>query len=487
VKVLHPELAEIEDIRARFTREGYVANKVDHRGAVTVLDDDVDDEDGSVFLVMELLEGETLEELIVRRGGTLPPDEILPRIKQLLDVLAAAHDKGVVHRDLKPENVFLEREGGGLKVLDFGIARLADGTGRTTTHTGQVIGTPAYMAPEQARGETTRVGPATDLWAVGAIMFRALTGRVVYDAKAPAMSVVLAGTKPPPKIAEVMPSLDPALAAVIDRTLDPVIEERWTSAAAMLAAIEKLEGNGPDTVSKTEVAPPANSTGENVPAPDLSNQRTVFADAVTNEPQTKTVATNPPPAAPTPSPPMAAAIPPAKKSSGNASIAIVAIGALVVGALAVGGIALVGLRSGKATTTGPSAVSSSAEAPVVTPVAPLVTAPTVTSSEPPTIAPSASASATVAEAPSAAASKEPRDDMPPPATKPRAMGAVSITTFPVAKVMLGSTVLCDRTPCTRPIAAGDHTLRLVGPAGGVKLVAVHVKAGETTAKIVSLK
>ena len=144
VKVLHSSVSNHADLRERFLREGYVANRVDHRGAVRVLDDDIA-EDGSVFLVMELLEGHTLDARWERAGRQLPPREVAELTHQLLDVLAAAHDKGIVHRDIKPENLFLTGDGI-LKVLDFGIARLRDTTGvgmASATRTGSMLGTPA--------------------------------------------------------------------------------------------------------------------------------------------------------------------------------------------------------------------------------------------------------------------------------------------------------------------------------------------------------
>ena len=122
VKILHRHRSLDPDIAARFRREGYIANKVAHPNAVRVLDDDVDD-DGSVFLVMELLEGATLWERAAAGGGHLPPDEVLLAVDQLLDVLAVAHEAAIVHRDVKPENVFVTAEGQ-VKILDFGIARL---------------------------------------------------------------------------------------------------------------------------------------------------------------------------------------------------------------------------------------------------------------------------------------------------------------------------------------------------------------------------
>jgi len=172
IKMLHPEVSLDAEVTARFLREGYVANAVGHPGTVAVLDDDVA-EDGAPFLVMELLEGETLDELL-NRSGPRSFEEAASLVHQLLDVLAAAHDRHIVHRDIKPENLFLTHEGR-LKVLDFGIARLRElsissGGG---TSAGSVLGTPPFMAPEQAHGHWDQVDGRTDLWAAGATRCKA--------------------------------------------------------------------------------------------------------------------------------------------------------------------------------------------------------------------------------------------------------------------------------------------------------------------------
>ena len=138
IKMLHAEVSVDADLRARFVREGYAANAIDHRGVVRVLDDD-ETEDGSGFLVMELLDGETLAAR-TKRAGRLPVREALALGHQLLDVVAAAHAKGVVHRDIKPENLFVTPDGV-LKVLDFGIARMRAVTSSDSepTHTGRAM------------------------------------------------------------------------------------------------------------------------------------------------------------------------------------------------------------------------------------------------------------------------------------------------------------------------------------------------------------
>src|SRR5262249_26514993 len=151
----------------------------------SVLDDDLA-EDGSVFLVMELLEGHTVEERAASRPGSkLDPGEVLAIADQLLDALAAAHKKGIVHRDLKPENLFLTSEGR-VKGLASALARLHDlssaSRAKRMTTAGSAMGTPAFMPPEQALGNWDAVDARTDLWAVGATLFNLLTGQLVHQA-----------------------------------------------------------------------------------------------------------------------------------------------------------------------------------------------------------------------------------------------------------------------------------------------------------------
>src|SRR5450631_3440742 len=144
VKVLHTELSFNEEFRTRFLREGYAANSVKHPGVGQVVDDDVG-EDGSAFLVMERLHGGGLD-VVAEKNGCLPASAAMGIVDQLLDVLGAAHEKGVVHRDIKPANLFLTRDGT-VKVLDFGIARARDtlAKGGAATGTGLIMGTPAFM------------------------------------------------------------------------------------------------------------------------------------------------------------------------------------------------------------------------------------------------------------------------------------------------------------------------------------------------------
>src|SRR5450432_514933 len=243
IKMLHPELSMDSAIRERFLREGYVANSVGHRGAVAVDDDDVS-EDGLAYLVMELLDGETIEQRWERKGRILSPHEALSVMDQLLDTLAAAHARGIVHRDLKPENMFLTRDGA-VKVLDFGIARVRElarseapgGSPLTTTQAGSTMGTPAFMAPEQARGKWDEVDGRSDLWAVGATVYTLLTGEFVHKGETVNETLALAVTRPARSIAELRADLHPALIRFVDKALAYDKAARFADAATMQHAL----------------------------------------------------------------------------------------------------------------------------------------------------------------------------------------------------------------------------------------------------------
>jgi eukaryotic-like serine/threonine-protein kinase len=236
IKVLHASFAQEESTRTRFLREGYVANKIAHRGAVSIIDDDTAP-DGGVFLVMELLDGESLESRFNRAVCQAP--EIILIADQVLSVLAAAHEKDIVHRDIKPANVFVTRDGR-IKLLDFGLARLREtSTAGGLTRSGVVIGTPSYMPPEQARAKWDLVDPRSDLWALGATMFRGLSGRTVHVAPNLHERLIAAMTQPAPELASVAPHVPDVVAAVVDRALAYQKTDRWPDAKSMQTALRE--------------------------------------------------------------------------------------------------------------------------------------------------------------------------------------------------------------------------------------------------------
>jgi serine/threonine-protein kinase len=237
VKILHQELRANSSARLHFQREGYAANRVAHRGVVRVDDDDVT-EDGTFFIVMELLEGIRVEKLRQNYGGRLPVDAAVSIGDQLLDVLGAAHDRNVIHRDIKPANLFLLSDGS-LKVLDFGIARIRDASlsADPQTTVGGFFGSPGFMAPEQARGHSELVDGRTDLWAAAATLFHLLTGEFVHPGRSPQELLIGAARDAPRALEALLPDLPPALAQVVNRGLAMDRAQRWSSAREMRDAL----------------------------------------------------------------------------------------------------------------------------------------------------------------------------------------------------------------------------------------------------------
>jgi serine/threonine-protein kinase len=234
--MLHARFGKDPEVRRRFMREGYVANKIEHPGAVAILDDDIA-EDGSPYLVMELLEGESLSSWLSRVGGRIAPAEVLAIAGQVLEVLAVAHDASVIHRDIKPGNVFVTKAGYA-KLLDFGLARVRDGSiSLIPTAQGTVMGTAGYMAPEQARGKMDLIDARSDIFSVGAVMFKALTGRRIHERPTTFDVTMAAMTERAPRLETVMPEARPMLCAAVDKALAFEKNDRWFSAREMFGAL----------------------------------------------------------------------------------------------------------------------------------------------------------------------------------------------------------------------------------------------------------
>ena len=195
LKIIHRSQTDSDKMIERFLQEAHLANRIDHPGVEKIFDDGIT-EDGCVFLVMELLEGETLELRRMASGGSLRLLEARPIFDDLLDILIAIHAAGVIHRNLKPANIFLAKDRRTI-LTDFGRARLSDiDPNQQSSLDGLVTGTPAYMPPEQARGRRMEIDERSDIWSAGAILFTLLSGRRVHEAKTTAEKLTLAQSKP---------------------------------------------------------------------------------------------------------------------------------------------------------------------------------------------------------------------------------------------------------------------------------------------------
>ncbi len=416
VKVLHAELSMRSDTRTRFLREGYLANRVSHPGAVAVLDDDVAD-DGAAFLVMELLHGQTLDAIWERQNCRLPLPFVAGAGLQLLDVLAAAHARGLVHRDIKPGNLMMTQDGT-VKVLDFGIARLRDFAAASSTQTGIVMGTPAFMAPEQALAKTEEIDAQTDVWAVGATLFTLASGQLVHEGDNSQQILIKAATARARPFAEVMPRAPAALCQVIDRALSFDKSERWLSAvemrealkgasrqafgaiptaASVAAILDELDEHGktrvlgPSDVSRVLALVSGSRSGTVAPRRS-ANAGAVTAEAVASDSVVQQ------------------AMP---KSRGGTA------GAIAVALLGIGGLIFFAVRGGSPTSSKTLPTASSASAVAVPPVVASVSAPASTSTWTP-VAPTAPA--------------ETAEPIAPPRPVPVATQAVKRTATPPAVV-----------------------------------------------------
>jgi eukaryotic-like serine/threonine-protein kinase len=269
IKILHPEMGVRREVRERFLREGYVANRIGHAGVVQALEHgETGDE---VFLAMELLGGETLRAR-VKRHGHLTVGEVLDYADQILDVLIAAHSKGVIHRDLKPDNLFVLPDGR-IKILDFGLARVLDGVpAEHRTRTGVALGTLAYMAPEQALGRRAEIDGRVDVFALGATMFRVLSGRRVHEAESEAELLMAMASRPAPPLASVVPGIAPAVAAVVDLALAFSRDARYPDARTMQGDVRALRQGQPGPYASARMSTREEATRAEMPSP--SSHRT---------------------------------------------------------------------------------------------------------------------------------------------------------------------------------------------------------------------
>ena len=280
LKLLHPWFSSDDETVERFRQEAKNAGRIHHPSIVEVLDLGHDPRDGSLYLVQELLPGQTLRERLGARGR-FSVAEALATLAPILDALDAAHQAGVVHRDVKPENIILsvDRRGAEVpKLIDFGISKITVGELAELWQTGRAMGTPLYMAPEQLRA-VELVDGRTDVWAVGVVLFELLAGRRPFGAASAAEVAALVLTTAAPSLLTVAPELPEAIAKVVARALDPDREARFPTMRALLDALTLAAEASATAPAGPEPAVAVVATGEAIASPKQVRQRSFRSGA----------------------------------------------------------------------------------------------------------------------------------------------------------------------------------------------------------------
>ncbi len=269
IKILHPKLVARKDLTSRFRREARAMSQLTHPNTVKVFMYGELEEDGSLYIVMELLEGRNLNQT-VRKEGPMPVERAIPILIQVCGALQEAHDIGIVHRDLKPENIFLSRQGGITdfpKVLDFGLAKVTERQMQPgsliLTQEGMVFGTPEFMSPEQAQGRT--LDARSDLYSLAVILYEVLTGKLPFSARTPMEYIQKHVMDPIIPLEQRVPDLKfpEGLGRVLEKALEKKPEDRYQSAAEFADALRPFAGAAsgaqPSGVSRVPSGPAAPS------------------------------------------------------------------------------------------------------------------------------------------------------------------------------------------------------------------------------------
>ena len=296
IKVLSPKHAQNPELLLRFRQEAEIASRLGHEHIVEVHDFNFAGD--LAFLVMELLDGEDLAARL-ERVGPLPPAQVHRLLVEVASALDAAHRARIVHRDLKPQNIFLCRRDGRddyVKVLDFGISKVLDSV-TTATKNDVILGTPFYMAPEQAQGKVGEIDPRVDVFALGAILWESLTGQVAFDAPTLSAALYKVCLFEPPDVHVVRPELPPALSAVLRRALAKQREARTPDVVELAREFSIALGLEPPARRSTPVVAPPVGAPEPV-APSLGAPGPVAspvgAPGQARAPSSSTVASLPP-------------------------------------------------------------------------------------------------------------------------------------------------------------------------------------------------
>ena len=404
IKFMEPSLVESSDARVRFEREAKAAAQLQSPHVVQVYDYGIDE--GAPFLVMELLAGEAFSARLKREKRLNLRDTALMLVP-VCKALQQAHDAGIVHRDMKPANLFIAKSGDEevVKILDFGIAKaMGMGEAGDTTKTGALLGSPQFMSPEQVRA-SKHVNHQSDLWSLGVITYRALTGRIPFKGEELGDVLVRICSDPVTPPSQLVPELSPAIDAFFVRALARDLGERFQSAREMSAAFMAIvtQEEGDTGLSRSSMAPPSITTG----TPSGWSQTPASAPSIPPAQALTSVGDSAPNAidhAPSASPNAAAGKP-----------------ALLWAAVAAGVFALIGATyfatQGGGSPTGEAAVPVVAEAPPAAP--PPAAEPPVKAPEEPVIEPAATA-APDPEPPVNAAPSKPATAAPKPSPKPEA-------------------------------------------------------------------
>ncbi len=236
--LLRRDLASSSDL-ARFRSEAEAAARLDHPGIVPIFE--VGEHDGLPFYSMRFIEGTTLAKRLTQ--GSLPPREAAALLAKVADAVQAAHSRGVLHRDLKPSNILID-SGGEPLVSDFGLAKRLEDTD-SVTHTGAILGTPCYMSPEQAAGSRGDVGPASDVWSLGAILYQTLCGRPPFQASSPMDTLLAVLESDPPMPRSIVPTADRDLEMIALKSLQKPQDLRYASAAELAADLRAALAGDP--------------------------------------------------------------------------------------------------------------------------------------------------------------------------------------------------------------------------------------------------
>ncbi len=260
IKMLHASVSGQPDTMARFFNEAKAAAAIQDPGIVQIFDFGYHT-DGRAYIVMELLEGESLEGRL-QRLGRLPLGNALRVVRQVASSLGAAHARGIVHRDLKPDNIFLVRDaevqgGERAKVLDFGIAKIADASGMKTSPL-VVIGTPSFMSPEQCRGGG-QVDARSDVYSLGCLLFMLLTGRAPFVGAGPGDIIAMHLREPPPAPSSLVPELPRGVDALVLRCMEKEPSRRYSSGSEIAEVLEALSAGNTGRILTQDVDPGASA------------------------------------------------------------------------------------------------------------------------------------------------------------------------------------------------------------------------------------